>query len=137
MDLVEAPAQTYCVLQSTSSLWKGAPYGSKLKQSICTCIYDVLRQRKRSSMQKCMELRHNPIMYIVGLFNPHTLASFDTFMRNVYRVLLTRARSGMIICVPIGNVNKKASGFWEDSTRLPEYYDGTYQYLKNLGIEEI
>ena len=29
------------------------------------------------------------------------------------------------------------SGFWEDSTRLPEYYDGTYEYLKSLGIEEI
>ena len=36
-----------------------------------------------------------------------------------------------------GNANKTISGFWEDSTRLPEYYDGTYQYLKGLGIEEI
>ena len=32
---------------------------------------------------------------------------------------------------------KYISGFWEDSTRLPEYYDGTCQYLKSLGIEEI
>lgn len=59
------------------------------------------------------------------------------YMLNAYRVLLTRARSGMIICVPTGNPNKTASGFWEDSTRLPEYYDGTYQYLKSLGLEEI
>ncbi len=59
------------------------------------------------------------------------------YMLNAYRVLLTRARSGMIICVPAGNANKTPSGFWEDSTRLPEYYDGTYQYLKNLGLEEI
>ncbi len=59
------------------------------------------------------------------------------YMLNAYRVLLTRARAGMIICVPKGNGNRNASGFWEDSTRLPEFYDGTYQYLKSLGIEEI
>ena len=59
------------------------------------------------------------------------------YMLNAYRVLLTRAREGMIICVPEGNPNKTTTGFWEDSTRLPEYYDGTYWYLKGLGIEEI
>lgn len=59
------------------------------------------------------------------------------YMLNAYRVLLTRARVGMVICVPKGNSNKSFSGFWEDSTRLPEYYDGTYQYLKSLGIDEI
>jgi hypothetical protein len=59
------------------------------------------------------------------------------YMLNAYRVLLTRARAGMVICVPNGNPNKTFSGFWEDSTRLPEFYDGTYQYLKNLGIKEI
>ncbi len=53
------------------------------------------------------------------------------------RVLLTRARSGMVICVPFGNGNKTSTGFWKDSTRLPEYYNGTYEYLKSLGIEEI
>ena len=59
------------------------------------------------------------------------------YMLNAYRVLLTRARSGMIICVPTGNEHKTLNGFWEDGTRLPEYYDGTYEYLKSLGIEEI
>ena len=59
------------------------------------------------------------------------------YMLNAYRVLLTRARIGMVICVPAGNPNKTANGFWEDRTRLPEYYDGTYNYLKSLGIEEI
>ena len=59
------------------------------------------------------------------------------YMLNAYRVLLTRARGGMVICVPEGNANRTPTGFWEDSTRLPEYYDGTYQYLKSLGIEEI
>ncbi len=59
------------------------------------------------------------------------------YMLNAYRVLLTRARLGMVICVPQGNLNKTASGFWEDSTRLPEFYDNTFNYLKGLGIPEI
>lgn len=59
------------------------------------------------------------------------------YMLNAYRVLLTRARAGMVICVPSGNPNKTKNGFWEDSTRLPEYYDGTYNYLKGLGLKEI
>ena len=59
------------------------------------------------------------------------------YMLNAYRVLLTRARRGMVICVPEGNKNLTPSGFPEDKTRLPEYYDETYNYLKSLGIEEI
>lgn len=59
------------------------------------------------------------------------------YMLNAYRVLMTRARSGMVICVPEGNSHKSENGFWEDETRLPEYYDGTYAYLKTLGLEEI
>ncbi len=59
------------------------------------------------------------------------------YMLNAYRVLLTRARAGMVICVPKGNEHKTRSGFWEDSTRLPGYYEGTYQYLKSLGLVEI
>lgn len=59
------------------------------------------------------------------------------YMLNAYRVLLTRARAGMVICVPEGNPNKTLSGFWEDSTRLPEYYDGTYRYLRSIGIETL
>lgn len=59
------------------------------------------------------------------------------YMLNAYRVLLTRARSGMVICIPKGNSNKNLNGFWEDSTQLPSYYDGTYEYLKNIGIEEL
>lgn len=59
------------------------------------------------------------------------------YMLNAYRVLLTRARMGMVICVPTGNANKTVGGFPEDATRLPEFYDGTYEYLKSLGLEEI
>jgi hypothetical protein len=58
-------------------------------------------------------------------------------MLNAYRVLLTRARQGIIICIPKGNSHFTNEGFPEDPTRLPEFYDGTYEYLKSLGIEEI
>ena len=47
---------------------------------------------------------------------------------NAYRVLLTRARQGMVICIPEGNP--------DDATRLPEFYDGTYEYFKQIGLEE-
>ena len=51
------------------------------------------------------------------------------YLKNAYRVLLTRARQGMVIFVPYGNE--------EDITRKPSFYDGTFQYLKQIGIEEI
>ena len=53
----------------------------------------------------------------------------QSYQLNAYRVLMTRARQGMIICVPEGNP--------DDHTRHPEFYDGTYEYLKSIGIEEI
>ena len=53
----------------------------------------------------------------------------QAYLINAYRVLLTRARQGMIICVPEGSP--------DDHTRLPEFYNSTYNYLKSLGIEEI
>jgi hypothetical protein len=58
-------------------------------------------------------------------------------MLNAYRVLLTRARQGIVICIPKGNSRFTPEGFPEDPTRLPEFYDGTYKYLKGLGIKEI
>lgn len=59
------------------------------------------------------------------------------YMLNAYRVLLTRARQGIVICVPEGNARSNSEGFPEDQTRLPEFYDGTYHYLKGLGIQEL
>lgn len=53
------------------------------------------------------------------------------YLVNSYRVLLTRARQGMIIFVPVG-VDPE-----EDPTRDYSYYDGVYQYLKSCGIEEL
>lgn len=52
---------------------------------------------------------------------------------NAYRVLLTRARQGMIIVVPQGDVD----GNPPDETRKPEWYDGIYNYLKGIGIPEV
>ena len=51
------------------------------------------------------------------------------YLKNTYRVLLTRARQGIIIFIPEGSQ--------EDQTRLEEYYDETYQYLINIGIRII
>lgn len=51
------------------------------------------------------------------------------YLKNAYRVLLTRARQGMAIFVP--------SGSMVDNTRDPAYYDGIYSYLKKIGIESI
>lgn len=48
------------------------------------------------------------------------------YLRNAYRVLLTRARQGMVIFVPPGDTS--------DGTRLPEYYDATFDYLRTIGI---
>ena len=75
--------------------------------------------------------------WIEQIGNTESKQELQKYMLNAYRVLLTRARAGMVICIPTGNPNKTISGFWEDNTRLPEFYDGTYQYLKSLGIEEI
>jgi hypothetical protein len=51
------------------------------------------------------------------------------YLKNAYRVLLTRARQGMAIFVPIGSD--------DDRTRKCEWYDGIYGYLKEIGITEI
>lgn len=51
------------------------------------------------------------------------------YMKNAYRVLLTRSRQGMVIYVPEGNEN--------DVTTAPKLYDGTYEYLKSIGILEL
>jgi len=52
------------------------------------------------------------------------------YLKNAYRVLLTRARQGMVIFVPHGNNPP-------DPTRDASYYDETYRYLLSLGIKEI
>ncbi len=68
---------------------------------------------------------------------PENNVENQKYMLNAYRVLLTRARQGMVICIPEGNSRKTPEGFLEDSTRLPSYYDSTYKYFKGIGIKEI
>lgn len=51
------------------------------------------------------------------------------YLGNAYRVILTRARQGMILFVPSGDIN--------DHTRTPSFYDETFEYLRDLGIPVI
>lgn len=48
------------------------------------------------------------------------------YLKNAYRVLLTRARQGMVIVVPEGSA--------QDPTRKAEYYDGTFEFLRQVGL---
>lgn len=53
----------------------------------------------------------------------------QAFLKNAYRVLLTRARQGMVIVVPEGEKN--------DHTRQPTFYDKTFSYLQEIGFPTI
>ncbi len=57
------------------------------------------------------------------------LSTKQLYLKNTYRVLLTRARKGMIFFIPRGNPYNPFD--------QPIYYDGVYNYLKSIGIEEI
>jgi hypothetical protein len=51
------------------------------------------------------------------------------YLKNAYRVLLTRARQGMVIVVPLGDK--------EDHTRNSDFYDPIFEYLAGIGFEVI
>ena len=51
------------------------------------------------------------------------------YLKNTYRVLLTRARRGMVIFIPTGSEI--------DLTRSNEFYNETWDYMKQIGIEEL
>jgi len=53
----------------------------------------------------------------------------QNYLKNAYRVLLTRARQGMVIVVPKGDL--------DDPTRKPVFYDPTFEYLRNIGFTMI
>ena len=53
-------------------------------------------------------------------------AERQIYQKNAYRVLLTRARQGMVIVVPPGDT--------DDPTRMPEFYDQTFSYLREIGF---
>lgn len=67
--------------------------------------------------------------FVGDRWNQINKAERQIFQKNAYRVLLTRARQGMVIVVPDGDP--------EDPTRKPEFYDPTYDYLKELGFSVI
>lgn len=52
----------------------------------------------------------------------------QTYLKNAYRVLLTRARQGMAIFIPRGDA--------ADPTRLLPFYDHTFEYLLRCGLRE-
>ena len=56
-------------------------------------------------------------------------AARQMYLKNAYRVLLTRARQGMVIVIPEGDPN--------DSTRSAAFYDPTFEYLRSVGFDEI
>jgi hypothetical protein len=56
-------------------------------------------------------------------------AERKSYQKNAYRVLLTRARQGMVIVVPQGDS--------DDPTRKPEFYDPTFEYLQEIGFRTI
>jgi len=53
-------------------------------------------------------------------------AERQAYLKNAYRVLLTRARQGMVVVVPKGDAS--------DPTRTPAIYDTTFEYLRALGV---
>lgn len=53
----------------------------------------------------------------------------QNYLKNAYRVLLTRARQGMVIVIPPGDK--------DDHTRPPSFYNSTYEYLKEIGFREL
>jgi hypothetical protein len=57
------------------------------------------------------------------------LAHRQLYLKNAYRVLLTRARQGIVIVVPQGDAH--------DPTRNPDFYDRTFDYLQRIGFARI
>lgn len=53
----------------------------------------------------------------------------QVYLKNAYRVLLTRARQGMVVFIP--------EGVEEDPTRNAGFYDPTFEYLREVGFEVI
>ena len=64
-----------------------------------------------------------------SLWNKVSKPVRQQYLENAYRVLLTRARQGMVIVVPEGDP--------DDSTRDPAFYDPTYGYLQTIGFQQL
>ncbi|MGE5418497.1 MAG: DUF2075 domain-containing protein [Accumulibacter sp.] len=80
------------------------------------------------------DFRHTPNgwdyrSFVGDKWNHIKKAERQFYLKNAYRVLLTRARQGMVIVVPEGDE--------EDPTRTPIFYDPIYAYLKSIGFDEL
>jgi hypothetical protein len=67
--------------------------------------------------------------FSLGEVDRHEEARAAKDLKNAYRVLLTRARQGMVIFVP--------PGAKRDRTRNPGFYEGVSAYLTNLGVPQV
>lgn len=77
------------------------------------------------------DLRHSPsgwqhFSFAGTRWNRVKAQDRQDYLKNAYRVLLTRARQGMVVVVPTGEAS--------DPTRAPEFYDGTFRYLRDIGV---
>ncbi|RYE51530.1 MAG: DUF2075 domain-containing protein, partial [Sphingobacteriales bacterium] len=64
--------------------------------------------------------------FVGAKWNNINKAERKLYLKNAYRVLLTRARQGMVIVIPAGNP--------ADPTRDPAFYNETYDYLQSVGF---
>jgi len=77
------------------------------------------------------DFRYNHDGWIYKSFSGSKWKNINTperkkYLKNAYRVLLTRARQGMVIVVPLGDL--------DDFTRQPMFYDPTFELLKEIGF---
>lgn len=80
------------------------------------------------------DFRYSPSGWVHKSFVGHRWNNINQierqiYQKNAYRVLLTRARQGMVIVVPEGDI--------DDHTRKPDFYSPTFEYLKMLGLPVI
>ncbi len=80
------------------------------------------------------DFRHDPKgwqhwSFVGDQWNRIRKAERQTYLKNAYRVLLTRARQGMVIVVPPGDST--------DPTRDPVFYNPTFSYLTKIGFDLI
>jgi len=86
------------------------------------CVTWDANLRYAGSSWKCHEFRGSK-------WNNVNKTDRQQYLLNAYRVLLTRARQGMVIFVPEGDEN--------DHTRRSAYYDSTFNYLRAIGIPSV
>ena len=81
---------------------------------------------QRFSVKGVLATRLQHFSFVGNRWNQIRKAERQTYLKNAYRVLLTRARQGMVLVVPEGDT--------EDQTRRVAHYDPTFEYLKEIGF---